>query len=56
MITEAGSEGFGIADFKDGGRDPGDKECGKSPEAGNDKETDCLQAPERRAAQMTHLN
>lgn len=56
MITKAGSEGFGTADFKDGGRGAGDKEYGKSSEAGNSKGTDSLQAPERRAAQMTHSN
>lgn len=56
MITGAGAEGFGIADFKDGGRGPGDKEFGPPSEAGNGKETDSLQAPERRAAQLTHLN
>lgn len=55
-MTEAGSEALGIAGFKDGGRGPGDKECRKSPAAGNGEETDSLWAPERRAAQMTHLN
>lgn len=56
MITETGSEGFGVADFKDGGRGPGDKEFWQHPKAGNSKETGSVQTPERRAAQLTHLN